>query len=298
MKTPWTYIKEKKGLETELEEKKEELEELREEKESFRERFEAEKKRRSKLSTEKQEAEKKLNKLKQRLQNKDKKRKEEHEDETEAYELQISFKEVKKDLEKIKSIKSDEEDLITIYKSGEDFKDVKALKNSVSNKVFKEIKSGKDFAIFTDEGFFNWMLETRPFFRTSWNRGEKFDTSKLLDFIREEKYWILASMGETKIFREAAGSFEEVERVKTRVNRKQKKGGFSQGRFERKRDEQIRDHVKKVNEKLDDLNKEEIYVLGDRRLCQDIEASYLGGFDASKPVSADLFYNFELRFLI
>lgn len=297
MKTPWNYIKEKKRLETELKEKKEKIEELKNENENYRERFEAEKERRSKLSTEKQEAEKKLKKLEQRLQNTNKHSKKEENKKREASKLDSSFEEVKKGLEKIKSIKSDEKDLITIYGSSGDFQDVKALKNSVSSKIFREVESEENFVLFTDEGFFNWILETRPFFETSWRRGNSFDVSKLLDFIEKEKYWILASMGETKIFREASGDFEEVERVKTRVNRKQKKGGFSQGRFERKRDEQVRDHVKKVNEKLEDLNEEEIYVLGDRRLCQDIEAGYLGGFDASRHVSADVFYSFDLKFL-
>lgn len=297
MKTPWKYIKEKKSLEKQIEEKNEEIEKLKDEKEGLKNRFEAEKERRSKLSTKKQEAEKKLKKLEQRLQNSNNEQKEETEKRKEASKSDTSFKQIRKGLEKIDSIKSNEDDLLTIYSSKDDFEDLKALKNSVSSNVFHEISSEGSFAVFTDENFFNWMIECRPFFDSSWMRGKSFDTSKLLNFIEKEKYWILASMGETKIFKEASGEFEEVERVKTRVNRKQKKGGFSQGRFERKRDEQIQDHVKKVNEKLDDLG-DDLFVLGDKRLCKDIEASYLGGFDASRPVSADVFYNFKLKFMI
>lgn len=297
MKTPWNYIKEKKRLESELEEKEEKIKQLEDEKESISNRFEAEKKRRSKLSTEKQKAEKQLKKLEQKLHNKPDKKEESKEAEKKASRSDVSFKQVKRGLENLANIESKENDLLTIYKGEKDFEDVKALKNSVSSDLFREISDNTDFTVFTDEGFFRWMLKSRPFFETSWSRNKEFETDKLIDFIEKEKYWLLASMGETKIFREASGEFEEVERIKTRVNRKQKKGGFSQGRFERKRDEQIRDHVKKVNEEIKKLEGK-IFVIGDKRLCKNINADYLGGFDSSKPISANIFYNFELKFLI
>ena len=291
MKTPWKYVQEKRELEEKIEELEEKIEGLEEEKESYRGRFEAEKERRSKLSTEKQEAEKQLKKLEQKLENRPE-TPEKQAEKKENTKTDIRFKEVVEGLKKVSSIESGEKDLLTVYSGEGDFPDLKALKNSVSQKVFREIDEDEEFVAFTDEKFFRWKIRTRPFIESSWSLEKSFRPRKILEFIEKEKYWILAGMGDTKIFQEASGSFEEVERVKSRVNRKQKKGGFSQGRFERKRDEQIEGHVKKVNEALEEIDGE-IFVLGDKRLCEDIDGEYLGGFDSSRPVSADVFYNFQ-----
>lgn len=291
VKTPWGYSKQIEQLEEKIEELEEELEACEQEKEGFRERFEAEKERRSKLSTEKQEAEKQLKKFKQRLENRPETQ-EKQAEKKENTEIDIRFKNVFEGLKKVSSIESEEKDLLTVYSGEGDFPDLKALKNSVSQEVFQELERAENFVAFTDEKFLRWKLETRPFMESDWSLEKSFRPEKILGFIKKEKYWILAGMGDTKIFREASGSFEEVERVKSRVNRKQKKGGFSQGRFERKRDEQIEGHVKKINEALEEIDGE-VFVLGDRRLCEDIDGEYLGGFDSSKPVSADVFYNFQ-----
>ena len=292
MKTPWNYIKEKKRLKEKIEELENELEASKQEKEKFQERFEAEKERRSKLSAEKQEAEKQLKKLKQRLENRPEAGKKEEEEDSEETVVELRFEGVVEGLEKISTVKSSEKDLLTVCSGEGDFTDLKALKNSVSQEVFRELEDGGSFVAFTDENFFRWKIEARPFIESSWNLGKNFRPEKILEFVEKEKYWILASMGDSKIFREASGTFQEVERVKSRVNRKQKKGGFSQGRFERKRDEQIEGHVKKVNEALEKIDGE-IFVLGDKRLCEGIDAEYLGGFDSSRPVSPDVFYNFQ-----
>ena len=297
MKTPWGYSKKIEQQEDKIKELEKKLEASENEKEKFQDRFEAEKERRSELATKKQEAEKQLKKLKQRLENRPEKgTEEEKEKEKEKQDLKLGFEAVVEGLEKISGVESGEKDLLTVYSGEGDFTDVKALKNSVSQEVFRELKEDEKFIVFTDEKFFRWKIGTRPFLESSWELSEKFRPEKILDFVEKEKYWILASMGETKIFQEASGDFQEVDRVKSRVNRQQKKGGFSQGRFERKREEQIEGHVKKVNEALEEISGE-VFVLGDKRLCEDIEAEYLGGFDSSRPVSADVFYNFKfIRF--
>lgn len=293
VKTPWKYVQEKKQLEEKLQKLEEKIEGLEEEKESYRERFEAEKERRGNLSRKKQEAEEELNKLQQKLENRPQKKDKEEKNETEkSREVELGFEEVRRGLEKISTIKSGEKNFLTVYSGEGSLDDVKALKNSVSQEIFTEIQGDENSVIFTDENFFRWKIKSRSFFKSSWSLGKNFNPSELLDFIEKEKYWVLASMGETEIFEEASGKFEKIERVKTRVDRQQKKGGFSQGRFERKRDEQINGHVKKINEALEGLEKD-VYVLGDRRLCEDIDGEYLGGFDSSRAVSPDVFYNFQ-----
>lgn len=290
---PWRYFSDRKGLKQKVEELEEDVEELKDERESYRKRFEAEKDRRAKISTEKQEAEKELKKLRQKLENRPETSKKKEKTEK-VFEINITrFKIIRRGLDKISKIESSDKDLLTVYRRKDsDIDDLKAFKNSASQEVFGELTEKQDFIAFTDEDFFRFRISCRPFFESSWSLGENFETEKLIQFIEKEKYWVMASKGNTGIYREASGKFDEVERVKSRVDSQQKKGGFSQGRFERKRDEQTDQHVKNVNSKIKDLEGE-IYVIGDKRLCEDINAEYLGGFDSSRPVSADVFYNFK-----
>lgn len=291
VKTPWTYLGEKRKLEEQLREKEEELEEASEEVEKFRKRFEAEKERRSELSRKKQEAEKELKKARQRLEQEGESQKS-SEEKKDRSSRRLSFRQAFKGLKKLSSISSDDEDLVTVY-GDEDQMDLKALKNSISREEFRHLENGH--IVFSDGDFLRLKLETRPFFKNSWSTGESFETEPLRDFIDKEKVWILASMGSTEIFREASGEFELIDSVKSRVDRKQKKGGFSQGRFERKRDEQIQNHADAVNKKLEEVDGEK-FVLGDKRLCEDLNAEYLGGFDSSREASPNVFYNFRVKF--
>ncbi len=288
--SPWSKITGKKKLKEKIQELEKELEACKEDRERLEKRFEAEKDRRSRLSTEKQEVDKELKKLRQKLENQTQ---EKEEKEKETREVRgLSFRAAVEGLNKLSTINSEKKDLLTVYSSEEDFTDSKALKNSASQRAFREIKE-KNTVTFTDEDFFRLKIKTRPFFETEWHLDKKFRPEKILEFIEKEKYWVLAERGHTRIFSESSGDVEEVDRVKTRVDSEQKKGGFSQGRFERKRDEQAADHVELVNEALKEIEGD-IYVLGDRRLCENVDGEYLGGFDSSRPVSPDVFYNFQI----
>ena len=132
-----------------------------------------------------------------------------------------------------------------------------------------------------------------PFFKSKFVVEEFFDIADLLEFFNSEKHWVLVSAGKTKVLREESGRVEEVESVKSRVDREHSKGGFSQGRFERKRDEQIEKHVKQVKQVLEDFDEESLYVLGDKKLCDELPGSYLGGFDPNRK-KPEQFYQFQL----
>ena len=294
MKLPWSSDEVEKR-EAKIEELEKQISELEEEKESWQNRFESEKERRKELSRKKQEAEEELNRLKDRLRNgEDEAEVEEEKVEAQSSEFEsIGFGKAKNILKKLDSMESAEKDLVTVYspETVDDLEDLRGLKNSISGEQFSEIKDLDGFVAFLDQDVGNTVLKMAPFFDSKFVLEEFFDIADLLEFIRSEKYWAVVSAGETKVFREENGEYEEVESIKSRVDREHSKGGFSQGRFERKRDEQIESHVEQVEEALQDYGN--VYLLGDERLCKELPGKHLGGFDPNKK-KPEQFYRFQL----
>lgn len=288
MRLPWGKSDDGKNRLEELEQK---LEDIREERDSLRERFEAESRRRSELARQKQQAEEKLNRLEDRLDNFGEE--DDEEEEIEVDRVRLGFEETLRMLRKLDSVKSPEKDLLTVYSAEEVEKveDFRGLKNAVTPGQLERLRAAEGFAAFLDPDLESVLLETRPVFGKGWDIGRMFDVSGMLEFIEEEKHWVLVSAGETSIFREQAGEYEEVETVKSRVNRQHSKGGFSQGRFDRKRDEQVEQHLEQVEETLQD--RESVYLLGDRRLCEDLPGEHLGGFDPNLS-PPEVFYSFQI----
>lgn len=295
MKLPWKEDEEMKQRMEELEQK---IEDLEEERDKFKNRYEAEQERRSELSSKKQEAEEQLNRLKDKYQEiKSKYNTEEQEidksAETETISRQLSFREGFNFLKKMESVSSPEQDLVTVYSPTdvEDAEDFRGLKSSVSKDRFRLLQDEDAFIAFLDEEVFDFKLKTRPFFESEWFNAEKFLVGRAISFIEKEKIWVQVAAGETKIFEEEEGEFKQIDTVKSRVDRDHSKGGFSQGRFERKRDEQIDKHLGQVTEVLEMY--EEVYLLGERSLCAEVPGKYLGGFDPNKS-PLESFYKFRL----
>ena len=90
----------------------------------------------------------------------------------------------------------------------------------------------------------------------------------------------------------AVGVYEGGERVtykgfESPVKSDHSKGGFSQARFERLRDEQIAAHVEKCSEALASVDADRRYVVGDRRLVGEFDADATAAVDATgKPEAA------------
>lgn len=81
----------------------------------------------------------------------------------------------------------------------------------------------------------------------------------------------------------AVGVYEGGERIayegfESEIKSDHSKGGFSQARFERIRDEQIDAHVEKATDALESIEADRLYVVGDRRL--------IGEFDADADATA------------
>lgn len=289
MKLPWNN-----GKEERIEELEQKLENLEEEKEKIQNQYEAEKDRRSKLSREKQKAQEELNRLKDKVKGLKGKQKEKKESKNTQLN-DISYRKAYSLLKKLSTIEDEKEELVTVQspRKFEGFDRKKDLKNSVGKGTFKELSGRKSFTAFLDEDLGNWLIETRPFFREKMSISRNFETSEMLEFMEREKIWVLLSAGNTKIFRESQGEVEEVEHLKSRIEEKHSKGGFSQGRFERKRKEQISQYMDEVKEFVEGLD-EEVFLLGDERFCEKVPGKRLGGFDPNRK-RPEQFYGLRLR---
>jgi hypothetical protein len=291
MKIPW--IGEDKNQRIQV--LKEKISELEEEKEKLENRYEAEKDRRSKLAAEKQRAEEERNRLKDRLEGEDLSEIEEKYEEPRVQWTQLKFTEFRKGLKKLDSLESPEEDLMTVLSPEklDEVPDLKGLKNSLDSESYEKISSEESFAAFMDNDFFTIVLKSRPFFDAEWTLDSGFNADRILDFIETEKHWALVSANETQVFREEDGKWEKVEEIKNRVEKKQKKGGYSQSRFERKREEQIQQHLDQTEDILEKFSN--VKLLGEKSHCEELPGDYLGGFDSSRGAGPNLFYNFQLR---
>lgn len=290
MKLPWKKKIEQK--EERIQELQERIEKLEEERDSYRKRFEAEKERRSKLAAGKQDAEEKLNRLKDRLESMEGSESQPEEEEPGYVLEREDFDDALDLIRKLGSVSSPDKDMLTVYSPGEvdDVEDFRGLKNAVNPDQLEKLRSTSSFAAFIDPELGTFLLKTRSFFPSEWSLGDGFDTSALVDFIEEEKTWVLVSAGETLVYEEQGGSYEELERITSRVDRKHSKGGFSQDRFERKRNEQVEQHLEEVREVLQE--KENIYLLGQKSLCEDLPGQHLGGFDPNRG-KPEVFYSFQ-----
>ena len=286
----WNSDEKKEERIQELEEK---LEEAREEKESWKNRFEAEKERRSTYSKEKQEAEERINRLEDKLEGlKSGEEKEEIEEEDNS-KKDLGFNEARRVVSKLSSVESSEKDLVTVYHTGDidDIDDLRGLKNSIGKAQFNSI-SDPGIYLFDEDHVLDLFLSCRPFFDSEWVSGDGFSLGQVSDFIEEGKVWVKVSAGDSKVFRESSGDLELVENVKDRVNRQHRSGGFSQGRFERKRDEQIEGHLDNLCEVLPE--EEQVFLVGEQGLCEEVPGEYLGGFDPNRS-DLEAVYGFGFR---
>jgi hypothetical protein len=67
----------------------------------------------------------------------------------------------------------------------------------------------------------------------------------------------------------------------TDVKSKHSKGGFSQGRFERIREGQIHDHLKRCHDAVDDADVDRLYVAGESTLLDEFDADATASVDAT-----------------
>ena len=200
-------------------------------------------------------------------------------------------------LSQLKSLKSDSESLITIYvPQGQSLSD---LKNDIvveqidenSQHLLGKIDSQTGYVLFYDT--FNMVREVvAPVFPINdpmLKFGKTFDVKKLKLMANKDVgvCVVIVHAGESFVgFAPDKNGFETHQVVRSSVKAKHTKGGFSQGRFEKLRDEDITHHIEKVrkvirkvledNGNVDVNNIDYIITGGDRQLVKHAMDSLTG----------------------
>ena len=156
----------------------------------------------------------------------------------------------------ISSIRSRNEDLISVYlRPEESFADLNESGIELDHEVkylLPRIASPTGMALFYDMKRIGIVpgVVTPPFpvRESGWKRDHVFDTKPLQELLERDQVFciVLAHAGETFIGISTRDAFIDYRTVRSSVKEKHTKGGWSQRRFERLRNEDIRHHAEKA----------------------------------------------------
>ncbi len=199
-------------------------------------------------------------------------------------------------LSQIGSIRSRNEDLVTVYlRPNESFTDLNEFESTIELEqdvkyLMQRIESPTGMALFYDmkrQGMVR-MLMTPPFpiGESRWKLDRVFDTTQLQELLEQNKVFciLLAHAGESFIGISNRETFIDYKIVRSSVKEKHTKGGWSQRRFERLRDEDIKHHAEKargVFEALVDDYKDELKMVvasGEHNLINEITGGGDSGY--------------------
>jgi hypothetical protein len=196
----------------------------------------------------------------------------------------ISRQAMNRYLFQISSIRAMENSLITVYlKSGESLSHLDNSNDLIDSLGLKNIsfidkmESSTGILVFYDT---NQMIQEAvvpflPLESSSWKLENSFDTAPLQNLIEKEVNLLILLIHAGESFIGITGSpdsFTSHQIVRSSVKGKHTKGGWSQRRFEKLRDEDIQHHLEKVSGALHSMVKESsieidfIVAVGDSRL--------------------------------
>ena len=244
---------------------KERIDELEEENERLRKRFEAESERRSEAVTARQEAEKRQNRLEDRIAQLEGEL-ERVDDDGPSVEFRrrdrLRGRRLEEVLERLESFRTGPEGALTATVDG-------AVPDAVTEAVGDErtalvSEAAPCLVCVDDAGLIAVALEppVAPDLEATW--GDSFAL---------EREWFLPTgrhalaLVRADVF--ALGIYEGDERLEyegfeSDVKSAHSKGGFSQARFERIRDDQIDDHVRRSREAIESVEVDRLYLVGQR----------------------------------
>ncbi|PSP77672.1 hypothetical protein BRC88_13570 [Halobacteriales archaeon QS_4_69_225] len=275
---------------------KERIAELEAERESLRAQLDAEQERRSEAARKRQDAEERVNRLEDRIADLEGR----VESTDEAVDFAFRRRETARGsrlaavLSRLESFGGDPESVLTAYVDEEV---PEAVGDLLGDRVALVSRAAPCLVCADDAGLLAAALRPpvapEPF--VSWSDRPELDRAWL-----EPTGRYALALVRSDVF--AVGVYEGDERVgfdgfDSDVKGDHSKGGFSQARFERLRDEQIAAHVDRCAEALDGVDADRLYVTGDRRLVGEFaaDADATAAVDATgdpEPALADAFDDF------
>ncbi|ELY59685.1 hypothetical protein C491_04936 [Natronococcus amylolyticus DSM 10524] len=244
------------------------IDELEEENERLRERYEAESERRADAATARQEAEEQQNRLEDRIaQLEGELERVEADDAGPTIRRRVDLRGARLEdvLERLQSIRTAPEGALTASLEAEIPGSVREdLSDVLGERTALLEDAAPCLCCVDDAGLVSVALDSpvRPSLEPTWD--DRFDL---------EREWFLPTgrhalaLVRADLF--ALGTYEDDERVDYRgfesdVKGNHSKGGFSQARFERIRDDQIDDHLERCREALAEREADRLYVVGQR----------------------------------
>lgn len=192
--------------------------------------------------------------------------------------FRLAYSEALDAISRISSIRSEKNDLITIYGQAGDPAAFSGVPQTISDFLQKDMPEN-GCVIFFDRGckVFPAIVVGPPqsFDSPSSSAGEKFETGRLSAAIENgtTAAFVLAHAGESFIGITDSKNVLHGELVRTGVKEKHSRGGWSQKRFERLREEDIRRHAEKAADAFDSMMRDHegmadrVILMGDHRLA-------------------------------
>nr|WP_321497633.1 Vms1/Ankzf1 family peptidyl-tRNA hydrolase [uncultured Methanolobus sp.] len=168
-------------------------------------------------------------------------------------------------LSSLSTISFTDPSLVSLYvaagESPASIKDHELLTERVDSETLaltEKVESSTGFVLFysPDHMINELLVPPLPLERSSWSTGNKFDVSPISELLNRDAgiCVLVAHAGESFTgFSLDSREFDSFQMIKTSVKAKHAKGGFSQRRFERLRDEDIAHHIDKVKLALKDI---------------------------------------------
>lgn len=270
-------------LKEEIAELQGELEELREEKEELDKKFEKQKKRAKKAESEKQELHKKINHREDQIQSlKNQLRNEtlsENQEELKDVEP-ILWENPELQLGKIGSIRSEEEDLLAIflpkdYSIGE-IEDSAFLQSKLTSRQLERLektKSDMGKVLIHTKGLFTMLIKPPlPIKSGEWFLSKRFKIEPLISQFDKKICLVFLSSGGSAVATFDRKEIEDFRLVKADIKGRHSKGGFSQGRFQRKRGEEVKEHLDNVEKVVEEiLDADFIALSGSQEMVSEFE---------------------------
>lgn len=207
----------------------------------------------------------------------------------------LSLRRAQDHLISLSSLRSSSADLLTAYLppgrslSGEAYKDMPAACiDPEALQLIQKIESSTGCVLFYDPGHLVNELLVPPFpvGTAEWSAGSSFNVEPLMKLMdcEEAALIVIAHAGESLVaYSRDSRETDSYELVRSNVKSKHSKGGFSQRRFERLRDEEVVHHAEKVRaaliKLLESLQVAPDYLLlgGDEQLAKMISSDIAEG---------------------
>lgn len=261
------------------------VEDLKKEKQRLKKRYEKDRKRTKEAVSKKQKLHEKINRQENKIESlKDRLQKREIMEEARGKESRrrdLDRQSLRSVLGKLGSMESDEEDLYTIYlPEGSSIGSLSGRENIRSElklnqlEKLKRIESPTGKVLFYSPELVNVLvLPPLPVEEEHWSRLDRFMVDSLKEQLENSLGFVFLSAGGSGV-----GIFDgEVKQsavVGSDISSKHGKGGFSQDRFSEKRKEEVKSHVREVEERAEELLEDVDYVIlsGSGRMINEFKA--------------------------